>query len=83
MADYNVIADPAEFAGAPLKDLTRGFTRPQNAACPRAMHLFATGSARLLARADAFANAFSVVLEFFRGGCHEIVSIARTHFDRT
>ena len=49
VADYNVIADPAEFAGRAAQRSDPRLTRPQNAACPRAMHLFATCSARLLA----------------------------------
>ena len=51
-ADYNIIADRAEFAGALLRELARGW-RGLKRTYPRATHLCAECVARLLPRQNA------------------------------
>ena len=48
VAAYNIIAGPAEFAGALLKETRPRLTRPQAPALPRATHLTNQCVARLL-----------------------------------
>ena len=82
VADYNIIADPAEFAGRAAERADPRLTRPQ---------MLPTNERRTgkqvrrssISALNALAKAFAVVLELFRGGRHEIASIARTHFDRS
>ena len=83
VADYNIIADPAEFAGALLKelaaaDVSSSASSPTCDAPEKPVRRTSVNRAR-----NALANAFAIVLELLTRGRHEIASIARTYFDRS